>query len=321
MTSVLTLLGLGLLWIGAPSASAAPALFTGFVDGTSTTIDFCMPGSLFQGGNSGYSCTQSASGTASVMLVSGGFTVPAGLFTLSSTLVVAGPSYPYLKIQHGFAQPGKGSFKTSYLPPSLVTTVPVNTSGFPTIASSTRAAFVKLSVGSRGLGGNMSLSLKKHYSGATWGNFGNYDFDRAVTERRGRAAPWNTNAGRGTATLQTLTSVMVATLVASSRFAFFTGTVRAYQPQGISVTTFTGTGIDSRITTPSGFSGVVSLVSPSLRYMYIAFPDEFGSVQNLRSARASIDKLNMTFLPEPHRLALLMGGLLGLMALSRRRPT
>ena len=109
-----------------------------------------------------------------------------------------------------------------------------------------------------------------------------------------------------------------ASIFASSRFPFFTGTVMNYAPQGNSATTRTNTGVDSRTTT-FRMSGNISLVSPNMIFSYQASPDQNGTITTYRANFGSNDVLNLTFLPEPARLALLASGVLGLFALYRMR--
>jgi len=304
-------------------AAAAPAMFRGFLEGTSSYAPFCMPGYRYLGGGPNFSCKQSASETVSVMQGSGGFTVPQGVFTLASSYTAVFPGYPFFTFEMEFSQTGKGSFRTGYFPKSFMTTLAVDTAGFPKLSGTTRSATIMVTVGSRGFGGNMNLSLYRDYYWTTAGQLGLYDVTLTFRQLRGRGAPWNSRAGRGRFVNQTLETtgtamnpLQVAHVWGSSRFPFFTGTIRVYQPQGFQATTWTATGSDTR-TTP--LSGMVSLVSPSLLYGYRAFPDEFGAVVGLTGAFGAVDKLNVSFLPESSRLGLLVGGLLGLLGLSRRR--
>ena len=116
-------------------ALASPTMFAGFTTRTSAYNDVCLPGYLFQGGDSTLSCTQSATGAASVMPGTGGFTVPAGKFTLSSAFTAVFTGYPYFGASV-IVSNSTGSFKTGYFPKSLMTTIAVNKTGFPTLPSS-----------------------------------------------------------------------------------------------------------------------------------------------------------------------------------------
>ena len=313
---------LGVAW--ALPALASPAMFSGFVTRFSAYNDICLPGYLFQGGDSPYPCTQAATTNASVMTGTGGFTLPAGQFALASAFTAVFPGYPYFGAAVG-ATNFTGSFMTGYFPKSLMTTIAVDTTGFPDLPSIPRAASVKITYGSAGFGGNMLLSHTHDYFGTVAGGFGSYDFTNYFHQLRGIGAPWNTDAVRGAKLHQTATTggptmapVPAASLAGSSRFPFFTGTLMAYAPQGISVTTFTGSGADSRTSTFHA-SGMISLVAPNIVYSYAAVPDEFGTITILFNNFVSFDQINLNFLPEPKRLALLATGLLGLFALSRLR--
>ena len=111
---------------------------------------------------------------------------------------------------------------------------------------------------------------------------------------------------------------MGATFWLTQRMPFFTGTVMGYAPQGISVTTVTDTVGDARTTTHY-MAGMVSLVSPSMVFSYKAFPDASGTIVTLTWSTVSFDRIKLSFLPEPGRLALLGTGVLGLFALYRAR--
>jgi len=188
----------------------------------------------------------------------------------------------------------------------------VNVGSFPTISVVPRSAFLKLNVGSRGLGGNLPLSVFVNYHGTWQGSSGSYDFTADLSFLRGVGGGWRV-AGSSTGMHQTAYSWPTAVgHFASSRFPFFTGTVMVYQPQGNTITTLTGSGMDSR-TTPG--AGTISLVSPNLAYGYVAFPGPQPSgtiIQQFRNATTSIDQIHLSFLPAPGRLLMLGAGLLGL---------
>ena len=171
----------------------------------------------------------------------------------------------------------------------------------------------------------MLLSFVQDYFGTVAGGFGSYDFTNYFHQLRGIGAPWNTDAVRGARLHQsavtsgpTMNPIPAASAAGSSRFPFFTGTLMVYGPQGVSVTTFTRSGMDTR-TPIYHASGMVSLVSPNIVYSYNIFPDEFGTIQTVQNNFVSFDQINLTFLPEPGQVMLLGGGLLGLLALYRLR--
>jgi hypothetical protein len=92
-----------------------------------------------------------------------------------------------------------------------------------------------------------------------------------------------------------------------------TGVQYVRQPQGYYVTIYTSTGYDNR--TPSGLSGTVSLVRPSVAH---AFGAAWGAPFVMGSG-AYMERLTLTFLPEPGHLLMLGCGILALAGLFRLR--
>jgi len=103
-------------------------------------------------------------------------------------------------------------------------------------------------------------------------------------------------------------------LAASTRVPWITGTVTIIDYSPYSTRTYTAMGLDGR--NDAGTSGSISLVTPRLLNSFQAFG---GSVATSLNRTGSVTTLTLSFLPEPGRIALLGGGLLGLLALSRRR--
>ena len=327
------LLGLSAILL-APAAFASPALFNGIVESRSTYRDWCAPGGFFIGGDATTpTCPTSvfASTNASVMTGTGVFTVPAGQFTIPPySFTATFPGYPFFGATATISNQ-TGSFKTGYFAKGGMASITVNTTASPLLAAAPRSGMFKVTYGPNGLGGVMPVTVTDTYFGVVNGQLGDYDFGLSFYRDRGRTQGWKPNVGIGilTATNTNLTTssyntggtpttLMGASIWASTRMPFFTGMVQNFAPQGLSVTTSTYTAADSRTPTYH-MGGNISLVSPNQIYAYVAFPSPTGVIQLQRGNFSSSDSLKLTFLPEPGRLALLGAGVFGLVALYRMR--
>ena len=101
-----------------------------------------------------------------------------------------------------------------------------------------------------------------------------------------------------------------------STAAWTTGAIRVFQSGGLYVSSIEITGYDNR--TENRELGTLSLVTPWLTHMYLAPYNELDPVEaSFHSAR--VNKIRVTFLPEPGGLILLGAGILCLVGAFRLR--
>lgn len=113
-------------------------------------------------------------------------------------------------------------------------------------------------------------------------------------------------------------SLAYTTGVIESGNPWATGMVTMYNGNGAAVTTTTQTGTDSR----SAFdTGSISLVTPRTQWVYQGDGSRNGnaSILSLRDAFSVIHTYDLTFLPEPSHLAMMLTGVVGLLGLGRLR--
>ena len=278
--------------------------------------------------------TPSGSGTLSAGPSS--LTVPTNAF--GTTYQITGASFPgYPAFTGTFRRYNRttGDFVSGYrtATSSSFTIVP-NTTMFPngTTPAIQRNGTLFWTVGSQAFGGNMELYFNDYYVGiANVNAVGTYDFAGYNYRVRGFGPPGSTPgtrvpitgvAGYITSSHQTMTfggcgDAMVCPLtrkliVGQEAGPWFTGTVMANNTVGYFKSLRTTTGTDNRTT--MGTMGTISLVTPTLNTNFNAFGT---IIQAIAGTFSYVSKVKITLLPEPSRIALMAGGLLGLFGLYR----
>ena len=249
------------------------------------------------------------------------FTVPADVLVSYTMQTITAPGFRSF-YQTLMRENLTGSFYAGVLTPSLTTTVYANTTMYPNIYPTfVRIGLIRMIAGPNGFGGVMPLSFNDvtMYSRVVYPNPIYYAVNRTVMHYRGIGplgkSDSNAAAGMRTTTNQGYTAF---TRWAATTGPWITGSVTAADAVGAYNTAFSAVGVDNR--NPAGTSGTLSVVTPTLIFDFLT--DGAGTATFRKEGFVSVSTLTFTFLPEPARLVLLAGGLLGLLGLNRlpRRP-
>jgi hypothetical protein len=287
---------------------AAPALFAG-------TLTRNPPGPYVS------SSPGPTTGSPGVLSVTGSspatFTLPAYSMGLTFTNTTSFPGYPYFK-HVAFRPILTGAFFAGGAPTGTTTVNPnVTTPVFPTFSLSPRQGFLRLIPGTPQFGGTARHYLHDDYLGTRAGTVGYYNFNITV-RNKANGGPLGTTsfATTGTRVHTSLTGLTGHSPAARTGAPWITGSVTAYAPAGYYITTRTNTGVDNR--TPSGLSGTISLVTPSLLHAFVTDANPTNIIAQA-GGFAYWTKIDLVFLPEPSQVMLLACGIAGLFALHRLR--
>ena len=235
------------------------------------------------------------------------------------------PTYIYV-LKSSTQRNEPGTMANDFFVPNVPIEVNVTNAAFPALTATPRNAFVRLTPGANGFGGELAKALEVYYL-ATFsysGLFRGFGGNVGTQAIGGRPLGYFDTGQAGlTYTIPYVGATMINatynfTAVGGSVLGpWATGMLFLYQGnEGISTTT--ATGADNRT---AGNKGIVSLVTPRIQFVYSGDGTQTGTPGTLRNAFNVIHQLEYNFLPEPGQLALLAGGFAGIVGLygARRR--